>query len=98
MTVVACGVDALDAVRTRLETVTISTGVTDEAVTQHIVAEIRPDGLVNASATPRMGRVDQVSWGRFQRGLGDRRQGWALLDPGGAQPAAQARKPRPGDL
>ena len=40
--------------------------VTDEAAAQRILAEVRPDILVlNAGATPPMGRLDQLSWADF---------------------------------
>jgi hypothetical protein len=86
VTVVARDQAALTAVKQRIGVVTISADVTDETAAHRILAEVRPDILVlNAGATPRMGRLD----------LGDRRQGRALLAAGGAQSAAQAGKPRP---
>src|SRR5208282_1047090 len=40
--------------------------VTDEGAAQRILAEVRPDILVlNAGATPPMGRLDQLSWADF---------------------------------
>jgi NAD(P)-dependent dehydrogenase (short-subunit alcohol dehydrogenase family) len=46
--------------------VTISADVTDETAAHRILAEVRPDILVlNAGATPRMGRLDQISWADF---------------------------------
>jgi NAD(P)-dependent dehydrogenase (short-subunit alcohol dehydrogenase family) len=40
--------------------------VTDETAAHRILAEIRPDILaLNAGATPRMGRLDQLSWADF---------------------------------
>jgi NAD(P)-dependent dehydrogenase (short-subunit alcohol dehydrogenase family) len=64
--VVARGAQALEAVRARLGVATISAAVTDEAAAHRIVGEIRPDILVlNAGATPRMGRLDQLSWADF---------------------------------
>ena len=40
--------------------------VTDETAAHRILAEVRPDILVlNAGATPRMGRLDQISWADF---------------------------------
>jgi NAD(P)-dependent dehydrogenase (short-subunit alcohol dehydrogenase family) len=66
VTVVARGADALEAVRTRLGVATISADVTDEAAAHRIVGEVRPDILaLNAGATPRMGRLDQLSWADF---------------------------------
>ena len=44
------------------------------------------------------GPVGSAELGGFHRGLGDRREGRALLDPGGAQSAARAGSPRPGGL
>ena len=66
VTVVARGPDALEAVRARLGVGTIAADVTDEAAARRIVDEIRPDVLVlNAGTTPRMGRLDQLSWADF---------------------------------
>jgi NAD(P)-dependent dehydrogenase (short-subunit alcohol dehydrogenase family) len=96
VTVVARESDALDSVHSRLGVAVIPADVTDDVAARHILAEVRPDIVVlNAGATPRMGRLDQISWTDFIRNLGHRRQGWPLLDPGGAQSAAQAGKPRP---
>jgi NAD(P)-dependent dehydrogenase (short-subunit alcohol dehydrogenase family) len=64
--VVARDADALESVRARLGVATISADVTDEAAAHRILAEVRPDILVlNAGATPRMGRLDQLSWPDF---------------------------------
>lgn len=66
VTVVARGNEALDAVRTRLGVAAIAADVTDETAAHRILAEVRPDILVlNAGATPRMGRLDQLSWADF---------------------------------
>jgi NAD(P)-dependent dehydrogenase (short-subunit alcohol dehydrogenase family) len=66
VTVVARNVDALEAVRARLDVATISADVTDETAAQRILAAVRPDILVlNAGAKPRMGRFDQLSWADF---------------------------------
>jgi NAD(P)-dependent dehydrogenase (short-subunit alcohol dehydrogenase family) len=66
VTVIARGADALRSVRARLGVATISADVTEESAAQRILAEIRPDIVVlNAGATPRMGRLDQVSWADF---------------------------------
>ncbi len=66
VTVVARDADALAAVRARLGVATISADVTDEAAAHRIVGEVRPDILaLNAGATPRMGRLDQLSWADF---------------------------------
>jgi NAD(P)-dependent dehydrogenase (short-subunit alcohol dehydrogenase family) len=66
VTVVARGAEALEAVRTRLGVATISADVTDEAAAHRIVSEASPDILaLNAGATPRMGRLDELSWADF---------------------------------
>src|SRR5258705_9383451 len=64
--VVPRGADALASVRARLGVATISADVTDETAAHRILAEVRPDILaLNAGATPRMGRLDQLSWADF---------------------------------
>ncbi len=66
VTVVARDAAALKSVRARLGVATISANVTDETAAHRILAEVRPDILVlNAGATPRMGRLDQLSWADF---------------------------------
>jgi NAD(P)-dependent dehydrogenase (short-subunit alcohol dehydrogenase family) len=66
VTVVARRAASLDAVGTRLGVATISADVTDQAAANRILGEVRPDILVlNAGATPRMGRLDQLSWEDF---------------------------------
>jgi NAD(P)-dependent dehydrogenase (short-subunit alcohol dehydrogenase family) len=66
VTVVARDADALQSVHARLGVATISADVTDETAAQRILAEVRPDIVVlNAGATPRMGRLDQLSWADF---------------------------------
>jgi NAD(P)-dependent dehydrogenase (short-subunit alcohol dehydrogenase family) len=66
VTVVARGVKALAAVGAGLGVATISADITDEAAAHRIVGEVRPDILVlNAGTTPRMGRLDQLSWEDF---------------------------------
>src|SRR5258706_4697327 len=66
VTVVARGAEALEAVSTRLGVATISADVTDETAAHRILGEVRPDILaLNAGATPRMGRLDQLSWEDF---------------------------------
>jgi hypothetical protein len=66
VTVVARGVEALGAVGARLGVTTICADVTDRAAANRILAEVRPDILaLNAGATPRMGRLDQLSWEDF---------------------------------
>ncbi|MFZ0424426.1 MAG: SDR family NAD(P)-dependent oxidoreductase [Xanthobacteraceae bacterium] len=66
VTVVARESDALKSVHDRLSVAVIAADVTDEAAAHRILAEVRPDILVlNAGATPRMGRLDQLSWADF---------------------------------
>ena len=66
VTVVARDADVLAAVHARLGVATVAADVTDEAAAHRILREVRPDILVlNAGATPRMGRLDQISWADF---------------------------------
>jgi NAD(P)-dependent dehydrogenase (short-subunit alcohol dehydrogenase family) len=66
VTVVARDKSALTAVEQRLRVAVISADITEEGVAQSILADVRPDVLVlNAGATPRMERLDQVSWADF---------------------------------
>ncbi len=66
VTVVARDPDALAAVERRLGVAAISADVTEEGTAQRILADVRPEVLVlNAGATPRMGRLDQLSWADF---------------------------------
>ncbi len=66
VTVVARGHAALAAVKEKLGVAVIAADVTDEAAAQRILADVRPEVLVlNAGATPRMGRLDQLSWADF---------------------------------
>src|SRR5882757_5049343 len=66
VTVVARDQAALAAVKQRLGVAVIPADVTDKEAAQHILAKVRPDIVVlNAGATPRMGRLDQVSWADF---------------------------------
>jgi len=66
VTVVARDRAALAAVERRLGVATIAADVTEETAAHRILAEVRPDILVlNAGATPRMGPLDQLSWGGF---------------------------------
>jgi len=63
---VARRAESLDAVSARLGVATISADVTDKAAAHHILGEVRPDILaLNAGATPRMGRLDQLNWEDF---------------------------------
>ena len=66
VTVVARGAEALEAVSARLGVATIAADVTDEDSAYRILGEVRPDILaLNAGATPRMGRLDQLKWEDF---------------------------------
>jgi NAD(P)-dependent dehydrogenase (short-subunit alcohol dehydrogenase family) len=66
VTVVARDPEALAAVHTRLDVTTVAADVTDETAAHRILSDVRPDVLVlNAGATPRMGRLDQISWADF---------------------------------
>lgn len=66
VTVVARGVDALNAVASRLGVATIAADVTDKTAADRIIKEIRPDVLVlNAGTPPRMGFIDELSWEEF---------------------------------
>jgi NAD(P)-dependent dehydrogenase (short-subunit alcohol dehydrogenase family) len=66
VTVVARGTEGLKAVEARLGVATIAADVTDRAAAHRIVADIRPDILaLNAGATPKMGRLDRLSWEDF---------------------------------
>jgi NAD(P)-dependent dehydrogenase (short-subunit alcohol dehydrogenase family) len=66
VTVVARGKAELAAVERRLGVHVISADITDEGAARRILADLRPEILVlNAGATPRMGRIDQISWADF---------------------------------
>ena len=66
VTVVARESDALDSVHSRLGVAVIPADVTDDVAARRILAEVRPDIVVlNAGATPRMGRLDQISGADF---------------------------------
>ncbi|WP_076859829.1 SDR family oxidoreductase [Bradyrhizobium mercantei] len=66
VTVVARGTDSLKAAHDRLGVTTISADVTDRAAANRILSEIKPDILaLNAGITPRMSRLDQLSWEDF---------------------------------
>lgn len=66
VTVVARGAEALEAVGARLGVATIAADVTDQDAAYRILGEISPDIVVlNAGATPRMGRLDQLRWEDF---------------------------------
>ncbi len=66
VTVVARESEALDSVHSRLGVAVIPADVTDDVAAKRILAKVRPDIVVlNAGATPRMGRLDQISWADF---------------------------------
>jgi NAD(P)-dependent dehydrogenase (short-subunit alcohol dehydrogenase family) len=66
VTVVARDENALAGVEQKLGVAVAPADVTDEAAARRILAEVRPDILVlNAGATPPMGRLDQLSWADF---------------------------------
>ena len=66
VTVVAREIRWLESVHSRLGVAVIPADVTDDGAAQRILAEVRPDIVVlNAGATPRMGRLDQISWADF---------------------------------
>ena len=66
VTVVARNQASLAAVKQRLGVAVVQADVTDQEAAQRILADVRPDVLVlNAGATPRMGRFDQLSWADF---------------------------------
>jgi NAD(P)-dependent dehydrogenase (short-subunit alcohol dehydrogenase family) len=66
VTIVARNADTLESVRARLGVAVIAADVTDEKAAQRILGYVRPQILVlNAGATPRMGRLDQISWADF---------------------------------
>ena len=66
VTVVARESEALKSVHSRLGVTVIPADVTDDVAAKRILAEVRPDIVVlNAGATPRMGRLDQISWADF---------------------------------
>jgi NAD(P)-dependent dehydrogenase (short-subunit alcohol dehydrogenase family) len=66
VTVVARDPVTLTAVKQRLGIAVIPADVTDRGAAQRILAAVRPEILVlNAGATPRMGRLDELSWAEF---------------------------------
>ncbi len=66
VSVVARDQAALAAGEQRLGVAVIPADVTDEGAAQRILTDVRPEVLVlNAGATPRMGRLDQLSWADF---------------------------------
>ncbi len=66
VTVVARDRAALAAVKERLGVAVIPADVSEEGAAERILTEVRPEILaLNAGATPRMGRLDQLSWEVF---------------------------------
>jgi NAD(P)-dependent dehydrogenase (short-subunit alcohol dehydrogenase family) len=66
VTVVARDQASLAAVEQRLDVAVISADITDAGAAQRILADVRPEIVVlNAGATPRMRRLDQISWADF---------------------------------
>lgn len=66
VTVVARDTAALAAVHARLGVATVSADVTDAHAARRTLTDVRPQILVlNAGATPHMGRLDQLSWADF---------------------------------
>lgn len=66
VTVVARDVGALAAAREQFGVAVVAADITDEAAAHRILGEVEPDILVlNAGATPPMGRLDQLSWEDF---------------------------------
>jgi NAD(P)-dependent dehydrogenase (short-subunit alcohol dehydrogenase family) len=66
VTVVARNEAVLAAVERSLGVAVISADVTVEGAAQGILADVRPEILVlNAGATPHMGRLDQLTWADF---------------------------------
>jgi NAD(P)-dependent dehydrogenase (short-subunit alcohol dehydrogenase family) len=66
VTVVARDEAALAAVTLKLGAAVISADITDAGAAERVLADVRPEILVlNAGATPRMGRLDQISWADF---------------------------------
>jgi NAD(P)-dependent dehydrogenase (short-subunit alcohol dehydrogenase family) len=66
VTVVARGTESLKTVEARLGVATIAADVTDRGAADRILADIRPDILaLNAGVTPKMGRLDRLSWEDF---------------------------------
>src|SRR5439155_13528562 len=93
VTVVARGADALDAVKARLGVDTISADVTDRAAANRILADIKPDILaLNAGASPRMGRLNQLSWEDFSVAWETDVKARPVLASGSSEPSPEARK------
>jgi NAD(P)-dependent dehydrogenase (short-subunit alcohol dehydrogenase family) len=68
VTVVARDPAALAAVERRLGVAVISADIADESAAWRVLSDVRPEVLVlNAGATPRMGRLDHISWTEFAK-------------------------------
>lgn len=66
VTVVARDRTARATLASRLEVDTISADVTVQDVALRVLGEVRPQVLIlNAGATPQMGRIDELSWSQF---------------------------------
>ncbi|KPG73260.1 short-chain dehydrogenase [Stenotrophomonas maltophilia] len=66
VTVAARGQRDLEALADRLGVTVVLADVTDQRAAQRIVEDVRPDVLVlNAGVSPKMGRLDDLSWEDF---------------------------------
>jgi NAD(P)-dependent dehydrogenase (short-subunit alcohol dehydrogenase family) len=66
VTVVARNPVTLAVVKQRLGVAVVPADVTDPGAAQRILTDLRPEILVlNAGATPRVGRLDELSWADF---------------------------------
>lgn len=64
--VVARGEKSLAEAKLRLGVSVVRADVTDKSAASRILSEVRPDVLVlNAGATPGMGRINEISWEDF---------------------------------
>ncbi len=64
--VVARTEESLLLAKERLGIVAVAADITDKAAAIQILSNVRPDVLVlNAGATPNMGRIDEMSWSDF---------------------------------
>jgi NAD(P)-dependent dehydrogenase (short-subunit alcohol dehydrogenase family) len=99
VTVVARGTEALDSVRARPGVATISRRCDGrDRSPPHPCRDPAGHRGVERRRDAANGTVGPADLGGFHRALGTRRQGRALLAAGGAQPAAQARKPGLGGI
>lgn len=68
VTAVARDAERLGAVAARLGVSVIAADVSEEAVAERVLSEVRPDVLVlNAAALPGMGALHELSWSDFSR-------------------------------